>query len=130
MKLGIRDLEVGGKRVLVRVDFNVPTTERDGKIAITDDTRAIEIYQRQISELEGEAQKSESIGLTRQGKAKRKRLVHIEDGLQRAREFKTKAEEELRENFKPIFERRMIILETILDIKTKIQSDVNKMRKK
>jgi len=30
--------------------------------AITDDTRAIEIYQRQISELEGEAQKSESIG--------------------------------------------------------------------
>jgi len=62
--------------------------------AITDDTRAIEIYQRQISELEGEAQKSESIGLTRQGKAKRKRLVHIEDGLQRAREFKTKAEEE------------------------------------
>ena len=38
-KLSLRDLDVRGKRVLVRVDFNVPTEERDGKIAITDDTR-------------------------------------------------------------------------------------------
>ncbi len=38
-KLSVRDLEVPGKRVLVRVDFNVPTEERDGKIDITDDTR-------------------------------------------------------------------------------------------
>src|SRR6187551_2228422 len=38
-KLTLRDLEVRGKRVLVRVDFNVPTEERDGAIAITDDTR-------------------------------------------------------------------------------------------
>jgi 3-phosphoglycerate kinase len=38
-KLTIRDLEVRGKRVLVRVDFNVPTAEEDGKIRITDDTR-------------------------------------------------------------------------------------------
>src|SRR6478736_2038133 len=38
-KLSIRDLEVRGKRVLVRVDFNVPTEERSGQIAITDDTR-------------------------------------------------------------------------------------------
>jgi phosphoglycerate kinase len=38
-KLTLRDLEVRGKRVLVRVDFNVPTEERDGQIAITDDTR-------------------------------------------------------------------------------------------
>ncbi len=38
-KLSIRDLDVRGKRVLVRVDFNVPTEERDGAIVITDDTR-------------------------------------------------------------------------------------------
>src|SRR5881392_1170189 len=38
-KLILRDLGVRGQRVLVRVDFNVPTEERDGKIAITDDTR-------------------------------------------------------------------------------------------
>ena len=38
-KLSLRDLEVRGRRVLVRVDFNVPTEDRDGKIAITDDTR-------------------------------------------------------------------------------------------
>jgi len=38
-KLTLRDLEVRGKRVLVRVDFNVPTEERDGALVITDDTR-------------------------------------------------------------------------------------------
>src|SRR5205807_10670432 len=38
-KLSLRDLDVRGKRVLVRVDFNVPDEERDGKIVITDDTR-------------------------------------------------------------------------------------------
>jgi phosphoglycerate kinase len=38
-KLTLRDLDVSGQRVLVRVDFNVPTEERDGHIAITDDTR-------------------------------------------------------------------------------------------
>jgi phosphoglycerate kinase len=38
-KLTLRDLEIEGQRVLVRVDFNVPTEERSGKIAITDDTR-------------------------------------------------------------------------------------------
>ena len=38
-KLSLRDLQVGGKRVLVRVDFNVPTDERDGRVEITDDTR-------------------------------------------------------------------------------------------
>ncbi|HZE57919.1 MAG TPA: phosphoglycerate kinase [Chthoniobacterales bacterium] len=38
-KLTLRDFDVRGQRVLVRVDFNVPTEERDGKIAITDDTR-------------------------------------------------------------------------------------------
>jgi phosphoglycerate kinase len=38
-KLTIRDVEVRGRRVLARVDFNVPTEERDGRIDITDDTR-------------------------------------------------------------------------------------------
>src|SRR5258708_37366248 len=38
-ELTLRDLEVRGQRVLVRVDFNVPTEERDGQIVITDDTR-------------------------------------------------------------------------------------------
>ncbi len=38
-KLSVRDLEVEGRRVLVRVDFNVPIEETDGNIWITDDTR-------------------------------------------------------------------------------------------
>jgi phosphoglycerate kinase len=38
-KLTVKDVEVRERRVLVRVDFNVPTEERDGKIDITDDTR-------------------------------------------------------------------------------------------
>jgi phosphoglycerate kinase len=38
-KLSVRDLEVKGRRVLVRVDFNVPTEEADGATRITDDTR-------------------------------------------------------------------------------------------
>lgn len=38
-KLTLSDLNVSGMRVLVRVDFNVPMEERDGKMVITDDTR-------------------------------------------------------------------------------------------
>lgn len=38
-KLSVRDLDLRGKRVLVRVDFNVPTEARGGKTRITDDTR-------------------------------------------------------------------------------------------
>src|ERR1700741_4006814 len=38
-KLSLRDLDVRGKRVLVRVDFNVPTETRGGKFHISDDTR-------------------------------------------------------------------------------------------
>ena len=38
-KLSVRDVDVRGKRVLVRVDFNVPIEERGNKIDITDDTR-------------------------------------------------------------------------------------------
>ena len=38
-KVSVRDLDVRGKRVLVRVDFNVPTEVRGGKVRVTDDTR-------------------------------------------------------------------------------------------
>ena len=38
-KKSIRDIEVTGKRCLVRVDFNVPLDEKDGAMVITDDTR-------------------------------------------------------------------------------------------
>jgi 3-phosphoglycerate kinase len=38
-KLSVRDLDVRGKRVLVRVDFNVPTEMRARKSRVTDDTR-------------------------------------------------------------------------------------------
>jgi phosphoglycerate kinase len=38
-KLTVNDLDVARKRVLVRVDFNVPMEERDGKMVINDSTR-------------------------------------------------------------------------------------------
>jgi len=38
-KLSVRDIDVTGKRVLMRVDFNVPVDEKDGRMVITDDTR-------------------------------------------------------------------------------------------
>ena len=38
-KLTVRDLDVRGKRVFVRVDFNVPMEEKDGQMVITDLTR-------------------------------------------------------------------------------------------
>src|SRR5881396_3131631 len=38
-KLSVRDLDVRGKRVLVRLDFNVPTEVHGRKIRVTDDTR-------------------------------------------------------------------------------------------
>src|ERR1700741_2086242 len=41
-KLSVRDLEVKGHRVLVRVDFNVPTELVGGGVRITDDTRILE----------------------------------------------------------------------------------------
>src|SRR5229473_3292435 len=38
-KLTVRDLNVRGKRVLVRVDYNVPMEEKDGQMVINDVTR-------------------------------------------------------------------------------------------
>jgi phosphoglycerate kinase len=38
-KLTVRDLDVTGKRVFVRVDYNVPLEEKDGEMVVTDATR-------------------------------------------------------------------------------------------
>jgi phosphoglycerate kinase len=38
-KLTVKDLNVRGKRVLMRVDFNVPMEEKAGQMVINDDTR-------------------------------------------------------------------------------------------
>ncbi len=38
----IRELPIGNKRVFIRVDFNVPLEEKDGKQTITDDARIVE----------------------------------------------------------------------------------------
>src|ERR1039457_2685264 len=41
-KLTVRDLDVRGKRVFVRVDYNVPMEEKNGEMVITDATRIVE----------------------------------------------------------------------------------------
>ena len=41
-KLTVRDLDVRGKRVFLRVDYNVPMEEKDGKMVINDVTRIVE----------------------------------------------------------------------------------------
>ena len=41
-KLTVRDLNVRGKRVFLRVDYNVPLEEKDGQMVITDATRVVE----------------------------------------------------------------------------------------
>src|SRR3974377_1006469 len=41
-KLTVRDLNVHGKRVFVRVDYNVPMEEKDGQMVINDATRIVE----------------------------------------------------------------------------------------
>lgn len=38
-KLSVRDVNVSGKRVFMRVDYNVPMEEKDGKMVINDTTR-------------------------------------------------------------------------------------------
>jgi phosphoglycerate kinase len=39
--LTVRDLDVRGKRVFLRVDYNVPLEEKDGQMVITDATRIV-----------------------------------------------------------------------------------------
>ncbi len=41
-KLTVRDLDVRGKRVFLRVDYNVPMEEKEGKMVINDVTRIVE----------------------------------------------------------------------------------------
>ena len=41
-KLTVKDLDVRGKRVFVRVDYNVPMEEKDGQMVVTDLTRVNE----------------------------------------------------------------------------------------
>ena len=41
-KLTVRDIDVRGKRVFMRVDYNVPLEEKDGQMVITDATRIVE----------------------------------------------------------------------------------------
>src|SRR5271168_1436575 len=41
-KLTVRDLDVRGKRVFMRVDYNVPMEEKDGQMGVTDTTRIVE----------------------------------------------------------------------------------------
>jgi phosphoglycerate kinase len=41
-KLTVKDLDVRGKRVFMRVDYNVPLEEKDGQMVITDATRIVE----------------------------------------------------------------------------------------
>jgi phosphoglycerate kinase len=70
-KLTIRDVDVRGQRVLTRVDFNVPTEERDGRIEITDDTRIREALPT-INYLRGHAAKT--ILMSHFGRPKGKRV--------------------------------------------------------
>jgi phosphoglycerate kinase len=44
-KLTVRDLDLHGKRVLMRVDYNVPMEEKDGQMVINDSTRIKETLQ-------------------------------------------------------------------------------------
>src|SRR5438270_8655667 len=45
-KLTVRDLDVRGKRVFMRVDYNVPLEEKNGEMVITDATRIVETLPR------------------------------------------------------------------------------------
>ena len=70
-KLSVRDVDVRGKRVLVRVDFNVPIKEDGDKVEITDDTRIREAVTT-INYLR--EQKAKTILMSHFGRPKGKRV--------------------------------------------------------
>ena len=70
-KLTLRDVDVRGKRVLVRVDFNVPIKESGEEIEITDDTRIREALPT-INYLR--EQKAKTILMSHFGRPKGKRV--------------------------------------------------------
>jgi 3-phosphoglycerate kinase len=70
-KLSLRDVDVRGKRALVRVDFNVPIKEDGEKIEITDDTRIREALPT-INYLR--EQKAKTILMSHFGRPKGKRV--------------------------------------------------------
>jgi len=70
-KLSLRDVDVRGKRVLTRVDFNVPIKENGDNIEITDDTRIREALPT-INYLR--EQKAKTILMSHFGRPKGKRV--------------------------------------------------------
>lgn len=70
-KLSLRDVDVRGKRVLTRVDFNVPIKENGDEIEITDDTRIREALPT-INYLR--EQKAKTILMSHFGRPKGKRV--------------------------------------------------------
>src|SRR5207253_10101543 len=70
-KLSVRDVDVRGKRVLTRVDFNVPIKENGDQIEITDDTRIREALPT-INYLR--EQKAKTILMSHFGRPKGKRV--------------------------------------------------------
>ena len=71
-KLTVRDIDVRGKRVLVRVDFNVPIKEDGDKVEISDDTRIREALPT-INYLR--EQKAKTILMSHFGRPKGKRVA-------------------------------------------------------
>jgi len=70
-KRSVKDVDVRGKRVLVRVDFNVPIKEDGDRVEITDDTRIREALPT-INYLR--AQKAKTILMSHFGRPKGKRV--------------------------------------------------------